>query len=140
MLTTKNTNKVFSTIDSALGPIESFPLPELHKDKPLGVRVVKSLVRFNRGRLGVTISLWGNKVVGFSVDAPVSLVLTPKWEAPDYAHEESFTEEEVRVRPYRVWPSVKGTLNVPKREGKKAAVLLIPGSGVLDRDCSIGAK
>ena len=139
LLTEKRTKRIWSALDSSLGPVESFTSPELHEHGRLGVRTMKSLVRFQRGRTGVSIKLWGDKVVGLSVHAPVTIGLSPKWEAPEYVDEWSFIEEEVNFRPYWVWPCVKGLLNVPKRKGRKAAVLLVPGSGMLDRDASIGA-
>lgn len=83
LLTEKRTRKIWSGLESFLGPVETFTYPELHKDGSLGVRTMKSLVRFQRGRMAVSIRLWGNKVVGLGVRAPVTIGLTPKWEAPE---------------------------------------------------------
>ena len=140
LLTETRTKKIWSGLDSLFGPVETFTFPELHEDGRLGVRTMKSLVRFGRGRMAVSIRSWGDKVVGLGVHAPVTIGLAPKWEAPEYVDEDSFTEEEVGFRPYWVWPSVKGLLTLPRRKGRKATVLLVPGSGMLDRDASIGAK
>lgn len=139
LLTSKRVDILYSSLDSFLGAVEDFSKPEPHEDGRFGVRSMKSLVSFQRGRLGVSIKLWGDKVIGVSVNAPVAMGLTPKWEAPGYVDEESFTEQEISFQPYWLWPSVKATLNVPKRTGRKPAVLLLPGSGMLDRDASIGA-
>lgn len=135
-----NVRKLWAAIDSMLGPVESFTPPEHHKDGVLGVRTLKSLVRFQRGKLGVSVKLWGDRVIGVNLHAPIAIGLTPKWEAPEYVDEGTLREEEICVRPFRVWPKVKGTLTVPKKEGRKPAVLMVPGSGPGDRDLSLGAK
>lgn len=139
-LSKRSATKLWSGIDSVLGPVESFTSPELHEDGTLGVRTLKSLVRFRRAQLGVSVKLWGKRVIGVFAHAPVTMGLSPKWEAPEYVDEQAFREEEISVRPFLVWPSVKGTLTVPKGEGRKPAVLMVPGSGPGDRDSSLGAK
>ena len=139
LLSNSRITKIWSKIDSTLGPVEEFSSPELHKDGILGTRTLKSLVRFQRGRHGVGIKFWGDKLVGVSFRAPITFGLVPEWEVPEYADERLFDEEEVSVRPYWLWPRVKGTLSVPKKKGRKPAVLMVPGSGIQDRDISIGA-
>jgi len=58
------------------------------------------------------------------------------WQPPSYADPASFAEEEVMVGA-EGFP-LPGTLTLPKREGKLAAVVLVHGSGPNDRDETIG--
>ncbi len=66
----------------------------------------------------------------------IAIGLTPTCEAPDRVDKESFTEEEVNVRTYSFWSSVRATLNVAERKGGKAAVLLVPDSGGREYWCN----
>ena len=123
---------------AALGAFESFDQPMIHRDGYF--RVMKALVKFQKARFGVTVTLWGNSVIGIGIHPPISIGLTPAWQSPDYVEEASFTETEIAVRPRSLWRSVKGTLTLPNNGSKLPAVLMVPGSGVLDRDCSLGSK
>lgn len=125
-------------IKTTLGAFESFDEPMIHRDGYF--RVMKALVNFQKARFGVTVTLWGNSVVGIGIHPPISIGLTPAWQSPEYVEEASFTETEVSVRPRLLWRSVKGTLTLPNNGSNLPAVLMVPGSGILDRDCSLGSK
>ena len=88
---------------------------------------------------------------GFALIAPVApdgrlagLQLAPlgaaapiaPWEAPGYADPNTFDEHEVAVGSGPL--SVSGTMSVPRRPAAVPAVVLLPGSGSLDRDETIG--
>ncbi|MGN6867770.1 MAG: alpha/beta fold hydrolase [Solirubrobacteraceae bacterium] len=118
------------------GPVASVGAP-LTEPTGTGVVVVKIAVTCERG--------------GFALIAPVTergqlagLQLAPlaaaepiaPWEPPAYADSESFDEHEVRLGTDDL--AVDGTLSVPNRPGPLPAVVLLAGSGSLDRDETIG--
>ena len=118
------------------GPINSVGAP-LTEPTGTGVVVVKVAVTCEHG--------------GFALIAPVTeqgqlagLQLAPlgaaepiaPWEPPAYADPESFDEHEVRLGTDGL--AVDGTLSVPRRPGPLPAVVLLAGSGSLDRDETIG--
>lgn len=66
-----------------------------------------------------------------NASAPVS-----PWEPPDYAAPERFQEEEVVLGEGSL--AVPGTLTIPRSPEPHPAVLLLAGSGPLDRDSTVG--
>lgn len=125
------------SLKSNLGSLESFGEPILHRDGYF--RVMKSLVKFERARFGLTVNLWGDKVIGIGMHPPISVGLAPAWEAPEYVDETTFSDAEISVRfgPFR--SKVAGTLTLPNNRFNIPAVLMVPGSGILDRDASLGS-
>ena len=136
-LSDKRGKELWSKIRAITGEPKSFARPALHEDGL--IRTTKALFTFERVRLGITVKLLGNSVIGVSMDAPVNLGLTPKWTAPSYVDEASFFDHEITLRG-ALWSKIGGTLTLPKFKGRKAAVLMLPGSGPGDRDISIGAN
>ncbi len=139
-LTKKGNGKLWDFLESTVGSLESFSEPVIHGQRGIwGWTTMKTLARFQRGRVGVVLRLWGNKVVGVSVGAPLVLGLMPEWEEPGYVDSEAFREEEVKLRLRWYLPKVGGSLALPAKKGRKLAVLMVPGSGIGDRDLSVGA-
>lgn len=60
----------------------------------------------------------------------------PKWQAPKYVVESSFTELEITIGSGR-W-KLPATLSLPKNEALPPVLVLVHGSGPLDRDETIG--
>ncbi len=118
------------------GPITSVGGPII-EPTGTGAVVVKVAVTCERG--------------GFALIAPVTeqsqlagLQLAPlgaaepvaRWEPPTYADPRSFDEQEVRLGSGEL--AVDGTLSVPHGAARVPAVVLLAGSGSLDRDETIG--
>jgi uncharacterized protein len=118
------------------GPVDSVGAP-VTEPTGTGAVVVKVAVSCERG--------------GFALIAPVTeqgqlagLQLAPlaaaepiaPWEPPPYADPQSFDEHEVSLETDAL--AVDGTLSVPHRPGPLPAVVLLAGSGSLDRDETIG--
>lgn len=120
------------------GPMESFNEPDIHHDGYF--RVMKSLVIFQRARFGLTITLWGDKVIGIGIHPPISIGLAPAWEAPEYVDPSSFSEMEITVKFGPFKSAVRGSLTMPTTDRNFPGVLMVPGSGISDRDASLGSK
>jgi len=90
---------------------------------------------FERARLDVNIALNdAGEIIGLTV-TPVGTVeqqANATYETPSYAKLDHFQEQEVQIGHGR-WV-LPGTLSLPQGDGPFAAVLLVHGSGPLDRD------
>ena len=102
-----------------------------------GVTIVRVPLRYERSNATLVVSVTrAGQVAGLqlapeSASAPVS-----PWEPPDYAAPERLQEEEVVLGDGSL--AVPGTLTLPRSPGPHPAVLLLAGSGPLDRDSSVG--
>jgi dienelactone hydrolase len=102
-----------------------------------GVAVVKVPVTCEHGELTVVVSVTeAGQLTGIQL-APASAAepITP-WEPPGYADPDMFDEQDVTVGSGSL--AVPGTLSLPRRSGPRAAVVLLAGSGPMDRDETIG--
>lgn len=129
--------RAHDSMRASLGPLESFGEPTLHRDGYF--RVMKSLVKFQRARFGLTVNLWGDKVIGIMMHPPISIGLAPAWEAPQYVDNTAFSDTEISMRFGPFKSKVGGTLTMPINRFNVPAVLMVPGSGMLDRDASLGS-
>ena len=104
---------------------------------PQGVVQVVTCI-FERGSLDVNIVFnKAGKIVSLTV-TPVGAVeqqTNATYEPPPYAQPERFHEEEVQVG-HGAW-ALPGTLSLPQGDGPFAGVVLVHGSGPLDRDETI---
>lgn len=116
-----------------LGKPESIGQPELRKSGNFDVAVVP--VKFASMGINVVVTMDAQgKVRG--------LFLRPQdaaaaWQRPSYSNPESFVEREVTVGSDE-W-KLPGTLTLPKGAGPWPGVVLVHGSGPLDRDETVGA-
>ncbi len=118
------------------GAIASVGAP-LSEAGPAGALIIKLPVTCERGGFALiaTVSaerqLSGLQLAPLSAAAPIA-----PWQAPVYADPTGFDEQEVTLGPQPV--AVPGTLTVPHGAGPWPGVVLLAGSGSLDRDETIG--
>ena len=136
IVTEARAGSIFDLSTFMLGPLESWTKPELHKDGRF--KQYKTYCKFQRSHQALTLSAWGDKLVGVGIGLAMDLGLVPSWISPSYVDNDSFTEEDINIRPSYLLPAITGSLTVPKTPGRKPAVLLIPGSGPVDRDETAG--
>ena len=118
------------------GPVTSVG-PALSEPGPAGAVVVKVPVTCERGGFALIAAvsdegkLGGLQIAPLSAAAPIA-----PWEPPGYTDPAGFEEHEVTVGPDPV--AVPGTVAVPHGAGPWPGVVLVAGSGSLDRDETIG--
>ena len=118
------------------GPIASIGAPIIEPGTP-GVFVVKIPVDCEHGAFGVVGSVTEQgQLVGLQLTTPSATEPTAAWQPPDYADLESFGEQAVTLGSDSF--AVPGTLTLPRGSGSHPAVVLLAGSGPLDRDETIG--
>ncbi|HXD63582.1 MAG TPA: alpha/beta hydrolase [Solirubrobacteraceae bacterium] len=102
-----------------------------------GPVVVKVPVICERG--GFTLVAQVNEagqLGGLQLAPPAAAQPTAPWEPPGYADPGRFAEQEVTLGPEPV--AVSGTLSIPHGAGPWPGVVLLAGSGSLDRDETVG--
>jgi uncharacterized protein len=129
--------------DAALhqhGPITSIGAPITEPGSP-GAVVVKVPVTCEHGGFGVVASVTEQgQLAGLQLTPLSATEPTAAWQPPDYADPASFDEQEVMLGSDSL--SVPGTLTLPRGSASlqppHTAVVLLAGSGPLDRDETIG--
>jgi dienelactone hydrolase len=119
-----------------LGPVHSVGTPASEPTNE-HVTVVRVPVHFDRGTLTLQVSLTATvELTGLQL-LPVDGSEPPvPWEPPRYADPDRFAEQDVTVGDGPL--AVPGTLTLPKTTGPLPALLLLGGSGPVDRDTTIG--
>ena len=102
-----------------------------------GVVVVKVPVTCERGGFALLASVSEEgQLGGLQLAPPDAAAPIAPWEPPDYADPDAFIEQEVTLGSGPL--AVPGTLTVPNGPGPYAGVVLLAGSGSVDRDETIG--
>jgi uncharacterized protein len=118
------------------GRVTSIGTPVAEPAGP-GMVVVKVPVTGERGDLTVVVSVHESGfLTGIQLAPGRAAEPTAPWEPPVYADPEKFDEHEVTVGSDLL--AVPGTLSLPHRPGPLTAIVMLAGSGVLDRDETIG--
>ena len=118
------------------GPVAAVGEPVSESAGPGGV-VVKISVSFERGEVTVVISLAGGGwLTGIQLVPASAAEPAAPWQPPDYADPAAFDEQDVTVGSGPL--AVPGTLSLPRRGGPWPAVVLLGGSGPVDRDETVG--
>ncbi len=118
------------------GAITSVGAP-LAEPTATGAVVVKVAVTCEHGGFAVVGSVTEQgQLAGLQLAPPAAAEPIAPWEPPAYADAGSFDEHEVALGSGPL--AVGGTITVPRRDGVMPAVVLLSGSGSLDRDETIG--
>lgn len=119
------------------GPVASVGAP-IGEPGPGGV-VVKVPVICERGGFTLIAPVSPEGQLGGLQLAPLSAAApTPVWQPPPYARPGGFDEKDVTLGPAPL--AVPGTLSLPHGAGPWPGIVLLAGSGSLDRDETIGAN
>jgi len=118
------------------GPVSSVGDP-VSEPVGAGVVAVKVPVACARGALTVVVSVTETGLLAGIQLAPAGAAkpILP-WQPPPYVDPTAFHESDVTLGSGPL--AVPGTLSLPRRPGTHPAVVLLAGSGVLDRDETIG--
>ena len=108
------------------------------RSEPSGpITVVRLPISCEHDGLTLVASVSGaGLLAGLQLAAPEASEPPAPWEPPDYADPASFDEEDVTVGDGPL--AVPGTLSLPRRPGPHLAVVVLAGSGPLDRDETMG--
>jgi uncharacterized protein len=101
------------------------------------VTVVTVPVGFDRGTLTLQVSLTATgELTGLQLQPADGSEPPVPWEPPSYADPDHFDEQDVTLGDGPL--AVPGTLTLPKIAGPVPALVLLGGSGPVDRDTTIG--
>ncbi|HKT01382.1 MAG TPA: alpha/beta hydrolase [Rugosimonospora sp.] len=118
------------------GPLTTVGAPVSEPAGP-GSTLVKIPVAFAHGQASVLVAVsdagW---LAGIQLAPAAAAQPTQPWQPPDYADSRAFHEQEVTLGTGPL--AVPGTLTMPNPPGPHPAVVLLAGSGPLDRDSTIG--
>jgi dienelactone hydrolase len=119
---------------SQRGPVRQIGTPET---EPVpGGAVVTIPVTFTRGETTVVVSVTDDGWLGGIQLKPAGQEPAAPWQPPPYADPGSFREQEVTVGTGPL--VVPGTLSLPRQGSPLPGVVLLGGSGPVDRDETIG--
>jgi dienelactone hydrolase len=125
----------WTTAIDGIGGIGSVGAP-VGEDAP-GGSVVKVPLHGEGGSLTVAIGLTATgELTGLQLLPPEAAGAIPDWTPPSYADPSTFDEHAITVGPDPF--TVPGTLSLPHGPGPFPAVVLLAGSGPLDRDETVG--
>ena len=119
-----------------LGPVTAVGEPACEASGA-GIVVVRVPVTCERGQVTVIVSATeAGALAGIQLAPATAAEPTAPWQPPPYADQGAFGEEDVVLGTGPL--AVHGTLSLPHTPGMHPAVVLLAGSGVLDRDETIG--
>ena len=118
------------------GPVSSAGAP-VSEPAGAGLVMVKIPITFERGELTMVVQVSGEGwLTGLQLAPAAAATPIEPWEPPPYADPETFDEQDVTVGAGPL--AVPGTLSLPRQPAPRPAVVLLGGSGPLDRDETIG--
>jgi dienelactone hydrolase len=136
MLTPESLRAAWNAEIERYGPVTTVGGPVSDPAGPAGT-LLRTPVVFTTGQVtmlaSVTDSGWITDIRFAGADA--SRPAKP-WQPPEYADPGAFDEQDVTLGSGHL--TVEGTLALPRTPGPHPAVVLLPGSGPMDRDETIG--
>jgi uncharacterized protein len=136
MLTPESLQAAWDGEIERYGPVTTVGGPVTDPAGPAGT-LVRTPVVFTNGQVtmlaSVTDSGWITDIQFAGADAARP---AEPWQPPDYADPSAFDEHEVTLGSGHL--AVDGTVSLPRTPGPHPAVVLLPGSGPMDRDETIG--
>lgn len=118
------------------GALASFGTPSSDPTGPGGA-LIRVPVTFEHGAATLVVTVGeGDWLTGLQVAAPSAAEPVRAWEPPPYAGSQPPVEREVTVGSGAL--AVPGTVTLPAAGRPRGAVVLLAGSGPLDRDETIG--
>lgn len=118
-----------------LGPVRSVGTPSATPNEQVAVVTVP--VYFERGTLTLQVSLTATgELTGLQLLPADGTEAPVPWEPPPYADPDRFNEQDVTLGDGPL--AVPGTLTLPKIAEPVPALVLVGGSGPVDRDTTIG--
>jgi dienelactone hydrolase len=117
------------------GPVSTIGEP---LSEPAGATgtLLRVPVSFERGAATVLATIAGEWLASLQIAGPEAAQPTREWQPAEYADPAALSEEDVMVGDGPL--AVPGTLTVPAKLEVVAAIVLLAGSGPLDRDETIG--
>src|SRR4051794_12259806 len=117
------------------GPLHAVGVP---LSEPAGATgtLLRVPVSFERGAVTVLATINDGWLTSLQIAGPEAVRPTQEWQPPEYADPAAQSEEDVTVGDGPL--AVPGTLTVPAKQDIAAAIVLLAGSGSLDRDETIG--
>jgi dienelactone hydrolase len=131
-LTVAALEQVWGQVTAGAGEFVSIDTAE-YQDTTNGVSVVSVEAVFDQVRNTFTVALRDAGVNGFELTSQDAYA----WEAPAYADESSFTEEQVALDTTESC-ELGGTLTLPDGDEPVPGVVIVHGSGPNDRDGTFG--
>ncbi|WP_426511058.1 alpha/beta hydrolase family protein [Dactylosporangium sp. McL0621] len=136
MLTPESLRAVWRAEIERHGPVTAVDAPVSDPEGPGGT-LVRTPVVFAHGRVTMLATITGSGwVVGIQFAGADAAAPAEPWRPPGYADPGAFDEEDLTIGSGPL--AVGGTLSRPRAPGPHPAVVLLPGSGPMDRDETIG--
>ena len=135
MVTADSLEAAWAAAIARLGPVASVGAPA--SESSSGVVVVKVPVHCERGDLTLVVSVTAaGELAGIQLAPPEALEPVAAWEPPAYADPSRFEDREITLGSGP--DAVPAILSLPHQPGPLPAVVLLAGSGPMDRDETIG--
>lgn len=138
MVTAEALKAAWDTAGAQLGPVVSVGDPS-STSTDAQVVVVRVPVRFERGQLTLVVStIASGELAGLQLTPADAAQPPAPWEPPPYADPDRFDEQEVTLGDVPL--TVPGALTLPRAAGPLPALVILGGSGPVDRDSTIAAN
>ncbi|UPW00296.1 DUF3887 domain-containing protein [Halorussus gelatinilyticus] len=129
-ISTQRLEQVWTGLEGQIGAFRTFTALEVSEQNRY--RVVTGVAEFERGRREVVLYFGSEAIGGFQIRR-----VAEEWSSPAYADQSAFTERTVSLRATDAC-TLEGTLTLPMGVERVPGVVLVHGSGPVDRDGTSG--